>query len=232
VGKERRKSKKPAGKTVGEGLRAGKQTGRSAGGRGSARAEARGSLGRGSSGGAPREGWFRSKRPVFWFVVLFGVLLGSFHLVRSTDYVTNTVWPAHLRLVTQMSGAILNIFEDSLRVSGYSISSPRYSLTIARGCDAFEPCALFVAGVLAFPAPWLSKIPGMLLGTLAIMVMNLVRIVTLFYIGAFWPKAFHIMHVDVWQTLFILLAIVFWTCWALRATRVRSPQREAAPADH
>ena len=180
----------------------------------------------------PRAGWLRSKGPVFKFVVLFGILLGLFHLVRSTQFVTDTVWPAHLRFVTRASGAVLNVFEDSLRVSGYSISSPRYSLTIARGCDAFEPCALFVSGVLAFPAPWLSKLPGMLIGTLSIMVLNLVRIVTLFYVGAFWPRAFHIMHVDVWQTLFIFLAILFWTVWALRASRVRSPKRETAIAGH
>jgi exosortase/archaeosortase family protein len=117
-------------------------------------------------------------------------------------------------------------------VSGYSISSPRYSLTIARGCDAFEPCALFASGVLAFPAPWLSKIPGVLIGVLSIMALNITRIVTLFYVGVYWPKIFHIMHVDVWQTLFILFAIVFWTLWALRATRVRSPILETVAPDH
>ncbi len=232
MSKGRRKSKKPARKTAADGPRRqdsgqppGEHAGTAAMGGGSARA-----TGLGSSVQAPRVGWFRAKGPVFRFVVLFGLLLGLFHLVRSTSFVMDTVWPAHLRLVTQMSGAILSVFEDSLRVSGYSISSPRYSLAIARGCDAFEPCALFVSGVLAFPAPWLSKIPGALLGTLAIMVMNLVRIVSLFYIGAFWPRAFHIMHVDVWQTLFILLAILFWTYWALRATRVRSPKREKSAA--
>ncbi|MHC4697225.1 MAG: hypothetical protein ACYTFA_10815 [Planctomycetota bacterium] len=153
-------------------------------------------------------------------------------MVRSTDYVMDTVWPAHLRFVTRASGVILSVFEDSLRISGYSISSPRYSISIARGCDAFEPCALFVSGVLAFPAPWLSKLSGALIGTLFIMVLNLVRIVTLFYVGAFWPKVFHMMHVDVWQTLFILLAIAFWTIWALRATRVRSPKCETAAPAH
>ncbi|MFQ5592197.1 MAG: archaeosortase/exosortase family protein [Phycisphaerae bacterium] len=182
--------------------------------------------------GAKRAGWIRRKGPVFQFVVLFGLILGAFHLIRSTSFVMDTVWPAHLRFVTQASGAVLRLFEDSLRVSGYSITSPRYQLTIARGCDAFEPCALFVAGVLAFPAPWVSKLPGAVIGTLLIMVMNLVRIVTLFYIGAFWPRAFEIMHVDVWQTLFILLAIFFWTVWALRATRVGSPKREKADAVH
>ena len=84
-----------------------------------------------------------------------------------------------------------------------------------------------LAGVLAFPAAIAAKIPGMLIGTVCLMVLNLVRIISLFYIRIHFPSVFEIMHVDVWQTLFVLVAILFWILWAMRAVRSVGPIPDA-----
>ena len=190
--------------------------------------------GRGKSraGRTDTPAWLQGKRPVFKFVALFAVFMGLFYVVDAIPYVKSTIFPAYLRLNAQASGGIISIFEDSTKVVGESISSPRYSLSIARGCDAVEPSALFVAGVLAFPAALMSKLPGLLIGTFCLMVINQIRIISLFYVGIYWPKAFHIMHVDVWQAVFIFLAILFWTLWALRAIRPVSAKPDAPVPAH
>lgn len=158
--------------------------------------------------------------------------MGVFYALDATSFARNTAFPAYLRFNAQASGFLLAIFEDSVTVTGQSLRSPRYSLSIERGCDAVEPSALFLAGVLAFPAPLASKIPGMLIGTFCLMAINLFRIISLFYVGVYWREAFHIMHVDVWQALFIFLAILFWTLWALWATRPRVAKADAVTGDH
>jgi exosortase H (IPTLxxWG-CTERM-specific) len=180
---------------------------------------------------AERPGLAYNKRPVLRFVVLFAVFMIAFQLICLIPFVNDTAFPAYLRWNAQASGAIIGLFEDSVRVSGQSISGRRSSLLIERGCDAIEPSALFVAGVLAFPAAFMSKIPGMLLGTVCLMVLNLVRIISLFYVRRYWPSAFEVMHIDVWQSLFVLLAILFWILWAVKAVRTMKPIRhEPAPA--
>ncbi len=176
----------------------------------------------------PGPRWLHAKRPVLRFVVLFGVFMGLYQLACMTAFVRETAFPAYLRLNAQASGAVIGLFEDSLTVSGQSIRSPRYSLVIERGCDAIEPSALFLAGVLAFPATFRLKVPGMLLGTVCLMVLNLVRIISLFYVGVFFKEAFHVIHVDVWQSLFIFLAILFWIIWAIRASRGAGARPHAA----
>ena len=227
VGWEGRNSKKPPKKVPAEGpSRRPEGGGRAKHKGGTSQGRIRQGQSRGEQAGMA--GWLHGKRPVFRFVVSFGLLMGLFYLAGATSFANDTVFPKYLRLNARLSGAILRVFEDSVTVSGESLSSPRYSLTIARGCDAIEPSALFLAGVLAFPAPLLSKLPGMLIGTLCLMVLNLVRIVTLFYVGVFWPRAFHTVHVDVWQALFIFLAILFWTLWALRASRPGTLKPDAA----
>jgi exosortase/archaeosortase family protein len=68
-----------------------------------------------------------------------------------------------------------------------AISSNRFSIRIDWGCDGSEPLALFVAAVLAFPAPFRRKIPGILLGTAILAVANLARVVSLFLAGFISP---------------------------------------------
>lgn len=100
-------------------------------------------------------------------------------------------------------------------------------IAVERGCDAVEPTVLFIAAVLASPVAWRSKVHGLILGTLALALVNVVRLSTLFLTGIYWPAAFEVMHVDVWQAIFIFLALLFWVIWALWALK-RKPSHVAA----
>lgn len=173
--------------------------------------------------------WARAKRPVLGFVLLFGVFMGLFLAITFLPYVDKKLIPAYMRLNARASTVILNVFGEGASASGTSVSSGRFQVDIRHGCDAIAPTALFVAAVLAFPAPFRSKIPGAIIGMLVLALINLVRIVTLFYTGIFFPKAFEAMHVDVWQPVFILLALVFWVAWAWWATRGKVAQPDVSP---
>ena len=90
---------------------------------------------------------------------------------------------------------------------------------IVRGCDAVEAIALYVCAVLAFPLPFPKKLIGMTVGALLLSVLNLVRVVSLFLIGVYSHRIFNLMHIDVWQALFIFFAVLLWILWLLWATR-------------
>ncbi len=73
--------------------------------------------------------------------------------------------------------------------------------------------------MVASPVAWRAKLPGLLIGTVSLLVINLIRIITLFAIGVHFPRAFHLIHFEVWQALFIALAIIFWAIWVQWATK-------------
>jgi len=176
-------------------------------------------------GGSPSLfGWMYAKRPVLAFVVLFIVLLGVFYWITFIEAVNKKAIPAYMRFNARASVAILNVFGEKATAQDTSVTSKRFSVNIQHGCDAIEPSALFLAAVLAFPASLKSKLPGLFIGTLVLAIVNLVRIVTLFYTGIFYPKWFEIMHVDVWQPIFIILSLTFWIIWAWWATRAAPSQ--------
>ncbi len=115
-------------------------------------------------------------------------------------------------------------------VRGASLTSPRVHLQIDRGCDGIEPTALFLALILAFPAPFRRKLPALVLGIPLLVGLNLARVASLYLVGVYYPRLFHVMHVDVWQAIFIFLAILFWVIWALWATKPKVVPDEAEPA--
>ena len=180
--------------------------------------------GRAESEPRPVRGWLISKKPVLGFVLLFAILMGLFYAVTFIPYVNKTAFPAYMRFNAQASAVILNVFGEGSNTNGTVVASPRFRVDIRHGCDAIEPSALFIAAVLAFPASLGSKLPGLLIGTLVLAVINLVRIVTLFYTGIYFPRAFEAVHVDVWQPIFILLSLTFWVVWAWWATAGKAPQ--------
>ncbi|MFQ5430697.1 MAG: archaeosortase/exosortase family protein [Phycisphaerae bacterium] len=159
------------------------------------------------------------KRPILRFVLFFALLVIPFNLYYYASFADSGAFQAYLRLNARASAAVIGALGTEVSARDRAILSPRWSMQIARGCDAIQPTALFICAILAAPAPWRSKGAGLLIGAPILLGLNLVRIVTLFYTGVYWPDLFEIVHIDIWQAAFIFLALLFWVLWARRAVR-------------
>ncbi len=165
-------------------------------------------------------GWFSQRKPVFFFLLIFGVLLGAFYIsITFTPICKYGGLPAYHRFIAKASAGILSFSGESATAMGASISSPRFSVRIKSGCDAIEATMLFVCAILAFPADWLRKVTGIIVGTFVLAALNLVRIVSLFFIGVYFRHMVDFMHIEVWQGLFIIFAVMLWVVWLLWITR-------------
>jgi len=148
------------------------------------------------------------------FLILFLVILAAFFLVVALQSVNDAVVVPYTTFVARLSGWILQLFGEDLSISGCVLRSPRFAVTIYNGCNGLITSLIFIAGVLAFPARPGAKILGVVGGLLAIQSINLVRIVSLFYIGVFFPKYFNSSHVFIWQSIVILFGVGLWIVWA------------------
>ena len=157
---------------------------------------------------------------VLKFLVIFGILVGVFYVfIAFSSFYNKRFVPLHHHLIARTSGYVLALLGQEITVRGASIDSPRFSATIIRGCDAVEAISLYVCAVLAFPLPFLKKLIGVTVGALLLLILNLVRVVSLCMIGAYSRRMFDLMHIDVWQALFIFFAVLLWILWLLWATR-------------
>jgi exosortase H (IPTLxxWG-CTERM-specific) len=151
---------------------------------------------------------------VFRFLFIFAILGSVYYVITVfTPLCRQQLLPSSLRGTARLAGTVLACLGQHTTVMDTSVSSPRFNVRIAQGCNAVEPIALFICAVLAFPSPLRRKIAGVVVGSLCLAVLNCVRIVSLFLIGTYLPSVFRVMHVDVWQGVFVLFALVLWLLW-------------------
>jgi exosortase/archaeosortase family protein len=53
----------------------------------------------------------------------------------------------------------------------------------------------------------------MLTGIILLQALNLVRIITLYWIGVHLPSFFNSAHMEIWPTAFIIVAITLFVGW-------------------
>jgi exosortase H (IPTLxxWG-CTERM-specific) len=160
-----------------------------------------------------------TRRSILRFLALVGGLTILFYAAATTHWFRTGVFPRYLESNASVASALLRMMGEDARATNQNIISSRYALQIRRGCDAVEPMGLFVAAAIAFPASWRSRLSAVAFGIGALFVLNQVRIISLYYTGVHFPQAFNAMHVDVWQPLFVLCAMLLWLIWASRAAQ-------------
>src|SRR5262245_42749154 len=154
---------------------------------------------------------------LFWPVVRFVVLLPALSLALGFVHADRLFTP----LAARLSGAIIRLANPDVAVNGSIIQGKGFGINIYYGCDAEDVIMLFVAAVIAFPAAWRAKLVGVLAGTALIVVFNLVRIVSLFYIGVWAPSVFDTAHFVVWQVTGVVFATTLYVLWIERVADVR-----------
>ena len=173
----------------------------------------------------PATSVWQSNRREIMFLVIFAVLLGGGFTLISLNQVNDHVIEPFTAGIARVSGVVLDLIGQDVTMQGTIIRSPRFAVNIRNGCNGVEAMLIFLAAVLAFPAPWRSRIAGLVLGILAIQVVNLIRVVALFLTGAYFPKLFDTSHTVIWQTVVILFGVLLWIFWA---NRFAAPRREPA----
>jgi exosortase H (IPTLxxWG-CTERM-specific) len=98
-------------------------------------------------------------------------------------------------------------------------------ISIEAGCNGVEAMIILLAAIVAFPAPVKHKLIGLAVGFVAVQGLNVVRIVSLFYLSQWHFGIFKFAHEYVWQALIMLDVLVVWLIWLRQL-----PRREAAPS--
>ena len=83
---------------------------------------------------------------------------------------------------------MLNLLGASTTVDGAIVSSDSFALIIVAECTALGPLVMFTGAVVAYPTSHAAKLKGLLLGLAVLTAVNLVRIVSLFWIGSAHPQ--------------------------------------------
>ena len=159
------------------------------------------------------------------FLVKFFVILVGAYLLIAWNPVNDHVIVPFTAGVAKVSGALLQGIGQPVDVHGTVIRSSRFGVNINNGCNGVEAMLILLASIVAFPASLKARAIGLALGALVVQLLNAVRIVTLYLLGAYQPRLFDMFHTAVWQILVILSAIAFFLIWSARVAPTRLATR-------
>ncbi len=165
-----------------------------------------------------------------FFAVFLVIVVVAFTLELMPFVQTHAVLP-FTSGIAAVSVWIMELFDDNVRASGKVIwdQASGFAVSIEAGCNGVEAGIILVGAMLAFPAGWREKLLGIAVGLLTVQALNLLRIISLFYVGQWSQVLFEWAHLYIWQALImldVLLVFLFWLRWL----SVRGKRAPAAPA--
>jgi exosortase H (IPTLxxWG-CTERM-specific) len=119
----------------------------------------------------------------------------------------------------------VTLFDGNVVATGKIMRSNTngFAVSIEAGCNGVEATLVLLAAMLAFPAPWKHKVVGLIIGVLAVQLLNVLRVISLFYLGQWNYDVFEWAHLYVWQALIMLDVLVVWLIWVRRVPRIDGP---------
>jgi exosortase H (IPTLxxWG-CTERM-specific) len=164
------------------------------------------------------------------FITLFLLYLFVLFALELLQPVDRWVILPFTAAIAKVSVGIVGLFDSHAIAYGKVLESTtnHFAISIERGCNGVEAVIILVSAMLAFPAPWKNRLIGIGLGFVAIQVLNLVRIISLFYLGQWNRTWFDWFHLYLWQALIVLDALVAFLVWLRYLPREDEPPALAA----
>jgi exosortase H (IPTLxxWG-CTERM-specific) len=162
----------------------------------------------------------RSRRPHIFVLVFVLAAMVQFAILLAApvrpfvDGFSGQLARVSARLVRSCGGGCL------CRAAVLSNPGTGFAMEVRDGCNGANVVILLWSAMLAYPATFKWRLIGLGAGLAAIQVLNLLRLISLFYLGQYSPSLFEFAHLYLWESLIIIDAMVVFGLWSRRAAQL------------
>jgi exosortase H (IPTLxxWG-CTERM-specific) len=144
------------------------------------------------------------------FLLLFIGVLVTLFSVEMLNPVQHAVIQPFTGLLASLSTALILPFDQDVIAQGRVLrdGTSGFAVSIESGCNGVEAAIVLVAGIAAFPAALIQKCVAIVAGFLFVQALNIVRIISLFYLGQWNYTVFEWFHLYLWPVLIMLDVLV------------------------
>lgn len=166
------------------------------------------------------------------FISIFALTLLVLFTVELLTPVQRAVIDPFTGALAAMSAALILPFDDTVIATGRILRDAvsGFAVSIEAGCNGVEASIVLIAGVLAFPARWGQKALAIGLGFIAIQMLNVLRIISLFYLGQWNYAIFEWTHLYFWPVLIMLDVLVVFAIYLRWLARGGEESPSAEPS--
>jgi exosortase H (IPTLxxWG-CTERM-specific) len=149
------------------------------------------------------------------FLLVFFSLQAVLFGIELTQPVQQYVVLPWTSLLARFCVALVTLFDADAAAIGKVLWNPStgFGVSIEPGCNGVEACIVLFAALVAYPATWKYRAWGFAIGFVAVQALNVVRVVSLFYLGQWNDAVFRVFHEYLWQALIMIDVLVVWLLW-------------------
>ncbi len=147
---------------------------------------------------------------IFFLVIqLFLFSIEQLVFIRELVIIPFTEW------IAQTSAWIVQLFDSNVVSSGVILqhTGNGFSVSIQSGCNGVEAVLVLISAILVFPTAWKNKVQGIIVGFVAVELLNIIRIISLFYLGQWNQDIFNWAHLYIWEALIMLDILIVFLWW-------------------
>ena len=161
------------------------------------------------------------------FVLIFCGVLGSLFAIEMLNPVQRAVIQPFTAMLANVSTAVIVPFDATVIAEGRILrdATTGFAVSIEAGCNGVEAGIVLIAGIVAFPASLQPKVIAILAGFVFVQALNIVRIISLFYLGQWNYTVFEWFHLYLWPVLIMLDVLVVFAVY-LQWLGKRRPEAE------
>lgn len=165
------------------------------------------------------------------FCILFAVILVALFAGQLTPPGQAWLVVPWTEGLARLSAGLILLFDPHVVSAGKVLQSTvnGFAVSIEAGCNGLEAAIILIAAMLAYPASFIARLVGIAAGLVAVQALNIVRVISLFYLGQWSLAAFEWAHLYLWQALIMLDVLVVWLVW-IRALPPRNAGGEPVAA--
>jgi exosortase/archaeosortase family protein len=162
-----------------------------------------------------------SPRHLLWRGVGFGAVFASLQLAWQGARGTGLESFVIHTCIVRPAAVVVNFLTPDVHAHAihFSLRARGGGLDILNGCDGLEALFLLIGAFAVVPLPWRLRVPGLLLGTAVVYLVNQARILTLFYAYRADHALFDTLHASVTPIAVILLVAGYFYVWLVHSSR-------------
>jgi exosortase/archaeosortase family protein len=144
-------------------------------------------------------------------------------LVLASVFSWAVALPNHLRnvqrAIAMSATGLAQLVGSSATLDEHLINIDTLTIDINYECTGVYVLLVLFTFLLAYPASWQARVLGALIGTVALTLLNVLRISLLIRVAEFHPQLFDYLHEYVWQGLFLVLVVGYAMAWVQHVRR-------------
>ena len=166
------------------------------------------------------------------FLLIFCGVLAVLFAIEMLNPVQEAVIHPFTAVLANVSTAVILPFDNTVIAQGRILrdATTGFAVSIEAGCNGVEAAIVLIAGIVAFPASIQHKAIAILAGFLFVQALNIVRIISLFYLGQWNYTVFEWFHLYLWPVLIMLDVLVVFAIY-LQWLGKRHPELSKADAN-